>query len=223
VFIQRIVTVAALYSLSGLFVFMTTQSTVAQSPEVAPIRVLFLGNSLTAGYGLPINDAYPALLQNYVDSLQWPVVMVNAGVSGDTSAGGLGRLAWQLEILPDILVIALGSNDGLRGLSPSMTKKNLVEIILRTREANSDVRILIAGMQVPPNMGPTFQQEFRNIFPTIAEEMDATLIPFLLEGVGGVRQLNQPDGIHPNLAGQRKLAENVWSVLSPLLKHHVSQ
>ncbi|MCY4000842.1 MAG: arylesterase [Bacteroidetes bacterium] len=222
-FTQRILTTAALYSLGGLFVFLTVKSTAAQDTEVAPVRVLFLGNSLTAGYGLSINGAYPALLQNYADSLHWRVIMVNAGVSGDTSAGGLSRLGWQLETPSDILVIALGSNDGLRGLSPSMTKKNLIEIILQARASKSDIDILIAGMQVPPNMGPTFQDEFRGIFATIAEEMDVTLIPFLLEGVGGVRELIQSDGVHPNLAGQQKLAENVWIFLSPILERYISK
>ena len=219
--IQRILTAAALYSLGGLFVFLAVKSTAAQNSEVDPIRVLFLGNSLTAGYGLPIKYAYPAVLQNYADSLQWPVIMVNAGISGDTSAGGLSRLGWLLETPPDILLIALGSNDGLRGLSPSMTKKNLTEIILQARATNSDMSILIAGMQVPPNMGPTFQQEFRDIYPNVAEEMDTDLIPFLLDGVGGVRELNQPDGIHPNPEGQQKLAENVWPVLAPILERRI--
>ncbi len=196
--------------------------------QVAPtggtqIRVLFLGNSLTAGYGLPANEAYPALLQARADSLQWPVTVINAGVSGDTSAGGLRRLVWQLETPPDILIIALGANDGLRGLPPSMTKSNLVQIIDLARESNPDMSILIAGMQVPPNLGPIFQEEFRKVFPSVADKMDTELIPFLLEGVGGVTELNQSDGIHPNTAGQQRLADTVWRVLEPVLRSRITE
>ncbi len=186
-------------------------------------RVLFLGNSLTAGYGLPANEAYPTLLQARADSLQWPVTVINAGVSGDTSAGGLRRLVWQLETPPDILIIALGANDGLRGLPPSMTKSNLIQIIDLARESNPDMSILIAGMQVPPNLGPIFQEEFRKVFPFVADEMDTELIPFLLEGVGGVTELNQSDGIHPNTAGQQRLADTVWRVLEPVLRSRITE
>ena len=206
-----------------LCVLLPVRPAVAQNPEGTPIRVLFLGNSLTAGYGLSPDEAYPALLQARIDSLKWPVTIINAGVSGDTSAGGLTRLAWQLENPPDILVVALGANDGLRGLPPTMTKSNLTQIIRQTREANPNVSILIAGMQVPPNLGPIFQEEFRDIYPFIAEEMDTELIPFLLEGVGGVTELNQSDGIHPNAAGQRRLADTVWEALAPILQKRISQ
>ena len=185
------------------------------------IRVLFLGNSLTAGYGLSIDQAYPAQLQLQTDSLQWPVLMINAGVSGDTSAGGLSRLPWRLRVPPDILVIALGANDGLRGLPPSMTRANLIQMILQAREANPGVSILIAAMQIPPNLGPTFQEAFRNIFPSVAEEMNTSLIPFLLEGVGGVARLNQSDGIHPTFEGQQLVAETVWKFLEPLLRERI--
>ncbi len=205
-----------------LCVLLPVRPVVAQNLEGTPIRVLFLGNSLTVGYGLLPEEAYPALLQARTDSLKWPVTIINAGVSGDTSAGGLRRLAWQLEDPPDILVVALGANDGLRGLPPAMTKSNLTQIIHQTREANPDVSILIAGMQVPPNLGPIFQEEFRDVFPSVADEMDTELLPFLLEGVGGVTELNQSDGIHPNAAGQRRLADNVWSALTPLLQKYIS-
>lgn len=212
----------ALYTVMCLCVLLPVRPVVAQNLEGTPIRVLFLGNSLTVGYGLPPEEAYPALLQARTDSLKWPVTIINAGVSGDTSAGGLRRLAWQLEDPPDILVVALGANDGLRGLPPAMTKSNLTQIIHQTREANPDVSILIAGMQVPPNLGPIFQEEFRDVFPSVADEMDTELLPFLLEGVGGVTELNQSDGIHPNAAGQRRLADNVWSALTPLLQKYIS-
>ena len=187
------------------------------------MRVLFLGNSLTAGYGLPADKAYPALLQLRVDSLKWPVIMINAGVSGDTSSGGLRRLEWHLETPPDILIIALGGNDGLRGLTPSLTRTNLIQIIHQARKANPDISILIAGMQIPPNMGPMFQEEFMNVFPSVAEEMNTGLIPFLLEGVGGIAELNQSDGIHPNAEGQRILADNVWQTLAPVLQAYVTR
>ncbi len=199
---------------------MTSVSVVAQDTDKT--SVLFLGNSLTAGHGLPVHEAYPALLQSYVDSLRWPVTMVNAGVSGDTSTGGLSRLSWLLETPPDILVIALGSNDGLRGLPPSLTKANLTEIITQARETHPDIRIIVAGMQVPPNMGETYHEEFKMIFPSVAAEMDTELIPFLLEGVGGVMKLNQPDGIHPTAEGQKILAETVWVTLRPLLQPDLS-
>jgi len=191
---------------------------VAQNLELDSVQVLFLGNSLTAGYGLSANEAYPAILQRRVDSLRWPVIMINAGVSGDTSSGGLRRLEWYLEAPPDILVVALGANDGLRGISPSLTKKNLIQIIHKTREANPKAGIMIAGMEVPPNLGPVFQEEFRLIFPSVAEELDVDLIPFLLEGVGGVHKLNQSDRIHPTAEGQRQLADNVWEVLESVLR-----
>lgn len=211
-----------LYTVMCLCVLLPVRLAVAQNPDVIPIRVLFLGNSLTAGYGLSPDEAYPALLQARIDSLKWPVTIINAGVSGDTSAGGLTRLAWQLENPPDVLVVALGANDGLRGLPPTMTKSNLTQIIRQAREANPNVSVLIAGMQVPPNLGPIFQEEFRDIYPSIAEEMDTELIPFLLEGVGGVTELNQSDGIHPNAAGQRRLADTVWEALAPTLQERIS-
>ena len=211
-----------LYTVMCLCVLLPVRPAVAQNPEGTPIRVLFLGNSLTAGYGLSPEEAYPALLQARIDSLKWPVTIINAGVSGDTSAGGLTRLAWQLENPPDVLVVALGANDGLRGLPPTMTKSNLTQIIRQAREANPNVSVLIAGMQVPPNLGPIFQEEFREIYPSLAEEMDTELIPFLLEGVGGVTELNQSDGIHPNAAGQRRLADTIWKALAPTLQERIS-
>ena len=213
----------ALYTIGCLCVLLSAQTGLAQSAENPAIRVLFLGNSLTAGYGLPAGESYPALLQAHADSLGWPVIMVNAGVSGDTSSGGLRRLGWHLEPPPDILMIALGGNDGLRGLSPSLTQNNLVQIIQQTRAANPEVSILIAGMQIPPNMGPRFQEEFRAVFPAVADEMGAGLIPFLLEGVGGIAELNQPDGIHPNAEGQRIMADHVWQSLEPLLRTRIAQ
>jgi len=221
VLIHRIFHCFALYPIGYLCVLITSASVVAQETDTTV--VLFLGNSLTSGHGLPVHEAYPAQLQIYVDSLQWPVVMVNAGVSGDTSTGGVSRLSWLLERPPDILVIALGSNDGLRGLPPSLTKSNLISIIKQSREVNPTMSIVVAGMQVPPNMGTTYQEEFKAIFPSVASEMNTELIPFLLEGVGGATKLNQSDGIHPTADGQRVIAETVWRSLYPVLQKHFSR
>lgn len=186
-------------------------------PSKDPV-ILFLGNSLSAGYGLRPDQSFPALIQQRIDSLGLPYRVVNAGLSGDTSAGGVRRIDWLLQQRVDILVLELGGNDGLRGIPPEVTKENLAEIIDKTRAVNPDVEILLAGMQMPPNLGRDYTERFRAIFPDLAEEKDVILIPFLLEGVGGVRQLNQPDGIHPTAAGQRILAENVWDVLYPVLQ-----
>lgn len=181
--------------------------------------IVFIGDSLTAGYGLdnPSAQAYPALIQEKIDAAQLSYRTVNAGLSGDTTAGGLRRINWLLRQHMDILVIALGGNDGLRGVSPQTTKANLKGIIERTRAKYPQVNILLAGMQMPANMGETYRESFRDIFPELAHEKDCELIPFLLEGVGGVPQLNQPDLIHPTAKGQRLIAETVWSALKPLL------
>ncbi len=211
-----------LYTACLLCVLPYVRVAVAQD-SVSPVRVVFLGNSLTSGYGLSVKEAYPALLQTRVDSLGWPVIMVNAGVSGDTSSGGLRRLGWQLRNPPDILVVALGGNDGLRGILPALTKSNLIQIVNQTRATNPAATIIIAGMQMPPNLGAQFQEEFSAVFPAVTEETEAVLIPFLLEGVGGIAKLNQSDGIHPTAAGQRILADNVWEVLAPVLQSHIDR
>ncbi len=210
------------YTACLLCVLSYVRVAVAQD-STSPVRVVFLGNSLTSGYGLSIKEAYPALLQTRVDSLQWPVIMVNAGVSGDTSSGGLRRLGWQLRNPPDVLVVALGGNDGLRGILPTLTKTNLIQIVNQARAANPAATIIIAGMQMPPNLGAQFQEDFSAVFPAVAEETGATLIPFLLEGVGGIAKLNQSDGIHPTAAGQRILADNVWEILAPILQSQIAR
>ncbi len=211
-----------LYTACLLCVLSYVRVAVAQD-STSPVRVVFLGNSLTSGYGLSMKEAYPALLQTRVDSLRWPVIMVNAGVSGDTSSGGLRRLGWQLRNPPDVLVVALGGNDGLRGILPALTRTNLIQIVNRTRVANPAATIIIAGMQMPPNLGAQFQEEFSAVFPAVVEETGAALIPFLLDGVGGIAKLNQSDGIHPTAAGQRILADNVWEVLAPILQAHIAR
>jgi acyl-CoA thioesterase I len=180
-------------------------------------RIVVLGDSITAGYGLDPQEAYPALLQKKVDAASLPYTVTNAGVSGDTTAGGLRRVGWALGKGADVLVIALGGNDGLRGISPEQTEKNLSGIIDKAREKNPAVKVVIAAMQMPDNMGAEFTTKFKGLFAKVAEEKKATLVPFLLEGVGGIDSLNQQDRIHPNVEGQTKVAENVWKVLKPEL------
>jgi acyl-CoA thioesterase-1 len=177
-------------------------------------RVVILGDSITAGYGLDPQQAYPALLQAKIDAAGLPYTVANAGVSGDTSAGGLRRVAWALgKDGADVLVVALGGNDGLRGISPEQTRGNLAGIIDKARTANPAMKIVVAGMRMPDNMGEEFTTRFQAVFPEIATAKKTALVPFLLEGVGGVESLNQVDRIHPTAAGQVKIAETVWKVL----------
>ncbi len=180
--------------------------------------ILFLGNSLTAGYGLSAEEAFPALLQQKIDSLGLPYTCINAGLSGETSAGGRRRIGWLLRSKPDIVVLELGANDGLRGISLVDTRVNLQAILDTVKTVNPEVKILIAGMQLPPNLGPDYTREFRTLFVELAKRNNASLIPFLLDGVAGISKLNQPDGIHPTAEGQGILAKNVWQALRPLLK-----
>ena len=180
--------------------------------------ILVLGNSIAAGYGLTKAEAFPALLQNKIDSLGWQMNVVNAGLSGETTAGGLRRLDWLLRRPVDVLVIELGGNDGLRGTPLDATRRNLAAIIDTARAQYPDVRILLAGMQIPPNLGAQYTQQFRALYPALAEEKNVKLVPFLLEGVGGRPALNQSDGIHPTAEGQRLVAENVWTALKPMLQ-----
>lgn len=180
--------------------------------------VLFLGTSLTAGLGLEPEEAYPALVQQKIDSAGLDVRVVNAGVSGETSAGGLRRIDWVLQQPIAVLVLELGANDALRGQDLAVTKRNLQEIIDRTRERQPRARIVIAGMEAPPNLGIAYTRRFRELFVELARENDLALVPFLLQGVGGVPSLNQSDGIHPNAAGARIMAANVWRVLEPILR-----
>ena len=179
--------------------------------------VLFLGTSLTAGLGVSDDEAYPALIQQQIDSAGLRLRVVNAGESGGTSAGGLRRLEWLLRQPVEVLVLELGANDALRGQDLDDTGRNLQAIIDRTRAVYPDVAVVVAGMQAPPNLGRRYATAFREIFPELARRNRAALVPFLLEGVAAVPELNQADGIHPNAAGQRRVAENVWKVLEPVL------
>jgi acyl-CoA thioesterase-1 len=180
--------------------------------------IVFLGTSLTAGYGLDPDEAYPALIQRKLDSLGLHYRVVNAGVSGESSAGALGRIGWILRQPPAVLVIETGANDGLRGQDLDQLRANLQGIIDSTRRRAPGARIVLAGMEALPNLGAEYTRRFRRIYREVAAANDIPLIPFLLAGVGGVDSLNQEDGIHPNAAGARVVAENVWRVLRPLLE-----
>jgi acyl-CoA thioesterase-1 len=180
--------------------------------------VLCLGDSITAGYGLDLEQAFPALLQKKIDARGWRFRVINAGQSGDTSAGGLGRIDWLLKNRVDVLVLELGGNDGLRGLPVETTRKNLQGIIDRVKAKYPEAKIILAGMKVPPNMGRDYSERFAAVFKELAKRNQAALIPFVLEGVGGVRELNLPDGIHPTVRGHEIVANNVWKALEPVLK-----
>jgi len=179
--------------------------------------IVFFGNSLTAGYGLSPTEAFPALIQHKIDSLNLPYKVVNAGLSGETTAGGNSRINWILKQPLDVFVLELGGNDGLRGIPVTETRKNLDSIIAKVQAKYPKAKIVLAGMQIPPNMGQQFSGEFMEIYPAIAKARKLTLIPFLLDGVGGEIKLNQQDGIHPTAEGHRIVAENVWSVMKGLL------
>jgi len=182
--------------------------------------IVFFGNSLSAGYGVEAHESFPSLIQNRIDSLGYSYQVVNAGVSGETTATGKNRVNWVLkQQAVDIFILELGANDGLRGLPPEETKKNLISIIESVRAIHPQAEIILAGMMVPPSMGPDYSKAYSRIYPEIARETDVALIPFLLENVGGVPEMNQADRIHPNPAGNKIVAENVWAVLKPLLKN----
>jgi acyl-CoA thioesterase I len=189
----------------------------------APRVILFLGDSITAGYGLDPEQAFPALIQEKIDAKSWNFKVVNAGQSGDTSAGGLNRVAWLLKNRVDVLILELGANDGLRGLPPETTKSNLQAIIERTKDKYPEVQVIVAGMKVPPNMGGEYGRKFESVFVDVAKKNKAVLIPFVLEGVGGSRELNLPDGVHPTAKGHEIVAANVWKALEPVLRSLTSK
>jgi acyl-CoA thioesterase-1 len=182
------------------------------------VRVVVLGTSLTAGLGLDPDSSYPAVLQRLADSAAMRVEIVNAGLSGETSAGALRRVEWLLRDRADVVVIETGANDGLRGLDPDSTRANLVGIVERVRAHNPEVRVLLAQMEAPPNLGQAYTREFHDNFLVVARDQEVTLIPFFLDGVAGVRAMNQSDGIHPNEEGARRAARNMWRTLSPVLR-----
>ena len=180
-------------------------------------RIVVLGDSITAGYGLDPTQAYPALLQQKIDAAGLSFTVVNAGISGDTTASGLRRIDWVLGSGADVLIIALGGNDGLRGIPPKQTEENLKGIIQRARAKVPSIAVIVAGMEMPANMGREFIEQFRAVFPRVAKGNQSELVPFLLEGVGGVPALNQADLIHPTAEGQTRVAGSVWKVLQKIL------
>ncbi len=186
--------------------------------DADPKAILFLGNSLTAGYGVEPSQAFPALIEQRIDALGWNFRVINAGQSGDTTAGGVRRLDWLLRRKIHILVLELGINDGLRGLPVKLIRQNLQTIMDQTKGKYPEVEIVLAGMQAPPNLGQDYSSRFTAIYPELAKRNGVRLIPFLLEGVGGNPELNLHDGIHPSGEGYKIVAENVWKVLEPMLR-----
>ncbi|MEI6715418.1 MAG: arylesterase [Verrucomicrobiota bacterium] len=183
----------------------------------APARIVILGDSLTAGYGLQRDEAFPAILQRKISDTGLPFEVVAAGVSGDTTAGGLRRIQWALGPGAAVCILALGGNDGLRGVPPEQTEANLNAMIQAVRNKDPHTLIVLAGMPLPENLGADFLKAFAAVYPRVAEKNGVPLIPSLLEGVAGVSELNQPDLIHPTAEGQKRVAETVWKVLQPLL------
>ena len=200
----------------------TTKTEAPATAEAPPAKqqpaILFFGDSITAGLGVEPDEAYPALIENRVDSLHLPYTVINAGLSGETTAGGRSRLNWVLSRQPvSVFVLELGGNDGLRGLPLADTRKNLQAIIDTVRQRAPQAKIVLAGMQIPPNMGPAYAADFKRLYAETATKNHLTLIPFLLEGVGGIARLNQRDGIHPTPEGHRLVARTVWRTVQPLL------
>lgn len=212
---------------------MSSQATTENTAIIPKKRILFIGDSLTDGFGISREQSYPSLIAENIKRENLPYSVQNAGVSGDTTAGGLRRTSWLLGhrlsrnglsregSLSDggvgVIVLALGANDGLRGLPPEKTEENLLGIIGKARESNPQIRVLLAGMLVPPNMGPEYEQAFRAIFPSVAKQADVELLPFLLQGVAARPELNIADGFHPNEEGHKIIAASVWRLLRPLL------
>lgn len=194
----------------------TIEETEATGTNDSSKKILFFGDSLTAGYGLEVSQAFPALIQQRIDSLGLDYTVINAGLSGETTASGKNRLEWVLEDDIDIVIIELGANDGLRGVPLTETEQNLKSMVYTVQSKLPEAKIILAGMKIPPNMGPEYTSKFESIFPELARSEDIQLIPFLLENVAGIPELNQGDGIHPTVEGQKLVAQNVWEVLYPM-------
>jgi acyl-CoA thioesterase-1 len=180
--------------------------------------VLVFGDSITAGYGVEPSEAYPSRLQEKIKAKGWPFTIVNGGISGDTTASGLSRLNWALRSEPEVMIIALGGNDGLRGTAPETTKKNLQAIIDNARKARPAMTLILCGMRMPPNYGEAYTRRYAAIFDELARKNQIAYVPFLLDKVGGIAAMNQPDRIHPNPAGHRLIADTVWRQLEPVLR-----
>ena len=192
------------------------------TPDQNPVQnnkktIVFFGNSLSAAYGIEASQGFVGLTAQRIDSLGLPYEVINAGLSGETTAGGKTRIEWILRQPVDIFILELGGNDALRGIDPGDSYKNLKFILEKVKEKYPSAKIVLAGMEAPPNLGPEFTSEFRQMYPKLAKEFNASLIPFLLDGVGGIPELNLPDGIHPTPEGHQIVATNVWSVLKDLL------
>ena len=208
-------------------------STNATSQAVAPAdstariagrrTILFVGTSITAGLGLEPDSAYPHMIDRKLDSLRLPYDAVNAGVSGETSAGLLRRIDWLLREPFDVVVVETGANDGLRGAPVATVRANIQQIVDRIKSARPDAAILLVQMEALPNFGERYTSEFRAMFPEVARRSGVTLLPFLLDGVAGHRELNQADGIHPNMDGERIVAENIWRALRPILERRLQE
>ncbi|WP_235833476.1 arylesterase [Algibacter lectus] len=196
-----------------------TETEVETTKSTSSKKIVFFGDSLTAGYGLEdVDDAFPGIIQNKIDALGLDYNIVNSGVSGETTSGGKNRIDWVLNEEPSVFILELGANDGLRGVPLDQSKANLQTIIDAVKTKYPETIIVLAGMQIPPNMGQDYTTAFKNMFPDLAKENNLHLVPFLLEDVGGIPDLNQSDGIHPTKAGHKILAKNVWEVLQPILK-----
>lgn len=191
--------------------------TTKKQPVSTVKNILFFGTSLTAGMGVNPEQAFPAIIQHKIDSLKLPYKVINAGLSGETSAAGKNRIDWLLRQPVDIFVLELGANDGLRGVAVTETNANLQSIIDQVKKKYPKAKLIMAGMQMPPSMGQKYTTDFKNLFPAVAKRNNMSLIPFLLKDVGGIPSLIQDDGLHPNPKGHQILAENVWSVLQPEL------
>ncbi len=196
-----------------LILLCTSINLVAQEKKT----ILVFGDSIAAGLGVDPEQAFPAVIQEKIDSVGLNYEVLNGGLSGETSAGGLRRISWVLQRKVDIMILELGGNDGLRGIDLSSTKENLQEIINKAQEKYPDIQVIIAGMQVPPNLGIEYTNEFVNLYPDLAEENNLPLIPLILDKVGGYDEYMQPDQIHPNAAGHRVVAETVWETLYPII------
>jgi acyl-CoA thioesterase-1 len=217
----------ALVLLFGISSFLSSCASNSEKKELAASEqtadfkpkktILFFGNSLTAGYGIDPEESFAGRIQTRLDSLKKDFQVINGGLSGETTAGGLSRLDWFLEEEPYLFVLELGGNDGLRGIALSETKKNLLAIVDKVQSKYPNTKIILAGMQIPPNMGQEYTNEFKAIYPAVAKEKNIKLIPFLLEGVAGNPDLNLPDGIHPTPEGHRIVMETLWPYISKAL------
>lgn len=197
----------------------SSETETLQTQKSSSKKIVFFGDSLTAGFGLEdVKDAFPGIIQDKINDLKLDYSVVNSGVSGETTSDGRNRIDWVLKEEPTIFILELGANDGLRGVPLEQTKENLQGIIDAVKNKYPSTKIILAGMQLPPNMGQTYTTKFQNLFASLAKKNDLYLIPFLLENVGGIPSLNQADGIHPTKEGHKILATNVWKVLKPILK-----